>query len=89
MFAFKSPTLIRLGQWAGSLAAMPRPLAISPCLRECRWSGTEETLGGERLYACASCGSEWVRSEAWTPADWTGTVPDAVQRERERDRGRG
>jgi hypothetical protein len=67
---------------------MTRPLEIAACRSVCSWDATGERLDGEALFACAGCGSEWVPSEPWTPIDWTGTVPDAVQRERER-RGRG
>lgn len=62
----------------------PRPLAATGCLRECSWSATDDTLGGERLFACAGCGSEWVRSQEWTPVDWQGEVPEAVRAERRR-----
>ncbi len=66
----------------------PRPLTIAGCRSECAWAATGERLGGEDLFACAGCGSEWVASEPWTPIDWTGVVPESVQRERGR-RGRG
>ncbi|HEX5988236.1 MAG TPA: hypothetical protein VFY86_17050 [Nocardioides sp.] len=66
----------------------PRPLTIAGCRSECAWAATGERLGEEALFACAGCGSEWVASEPWTPIDWTGVVPEPVQRERER-RGRG
>lgn len=56
-----------------------RDLAISACRSECAWHDTGELLAGERLFACAGCGSEWVPSEPWTPIDWTGSVPTAVQ----------
>jgi hypothetical protein len=65
-----------------------RPLEIAGCRSLCSWQATPGTLGGERLFACAGCGSEWVASEPWTPIDWTGQVPDAVQEAR-RTRGRG
>jgi hypothetical protein len=65
-----------------------RPLEIAGCRSLCSWSATGERLGGEPLFACAGCGSEWVVSEPWTPVDWTGQVPDAVQEAR-RTRGRG
>lgn len=69
------------------VGAMSRPLRISGCRQACRWAPTAETLDEERLFACGGCGSEWVASEAWTPVDWTGAVPDAVQAERRRGRG--
>jgi hypothetical protein len=65
-----------------------RPLEIAGCRQECSWAATGARLAGERLFACAGCGSEWVVTEPWTPVDWTGVVPEAVQDER-RTRGRG
>ncbi len=70
------------------MTPVSRPLRISPCRRECSWAARDELLDGLPVFACGSCGSEWVASEPWTPADWTGAVPEAVQRER-RLRGRG
>jgi hypothetical protein len=64
----------------------PRDLQIAPCRSECAWSESEHRLGDERLFACDACGTEWVPSEAWTPVDWAGVVPEAVQRERDRQR---
>lgn len=61
---------------------MSRPLRVSSCESRCAWSDTGDTLVGERLFACAGCGSEWVASQAWTPVDWSGAVPEPVQRER-------
>ena len=57
---------------------MSRPLEIAACRRLCSWHDTGELLDGEALFACEGCGSEWVPSQPWTPADWTGQVPDAV-----------
>jgi hypothetical protein len=68
---------------AGTVRRVSRPLRISPCRRECSWAAQAEVRDGLPVFACASCGSEWVASEPWTPADWTGAVPEAVQRERE------
>ena len=67
---------------------MSRPLRIAGCQALCAWHDTAEKLGGERLFACAGCGSEWVPSEPWTPVEHTGEVPQAVQDER-RTRGFG
>jgi hypothetical protein len=63
-------------------------LEIHACRAECAWLARDELLDGLPLFACAGCGSEWVASEPWTPADRYGCVPVAVQRERER-LGRG
>ena len=61
-----------------------RPLAIAGCLSECAWSATGDRLGADPLFACSACGSEWVRSEEWTPIDWMGEVPETVVVERAR-----
>ncbi len=60
-----------------------RQLQVWPCQSSCRWQVTDdgwldaaaETL---RLFRCAGCGSEWVRTEGWTPVDADGQVPPAV-----------
>jgi hypothetical protein len=59
-------------------------LAMHPCQSRCAWSATEEQRDGSNVFACAGCGSEWVASERWTPADHTGAVPPAVLQERRR-----
>jgi hypothetical protein len=61
-----------------------RELVISPGQARCSWSTSGERLGEDLLFACSACGSEWVASEAWTPVDWQGVVPEAVQAERAR-----
>jgi hypothetical protein len=65
-----------------------RPLEICACRAECDWVARDEALEGLPLFACTGCGSEWVASEPWTPADRDGVVPEAVQVERRR-LGRG
>ena len=70
------------------MAPVSRPLEIRACRAECAWAARDEMLDGLPLFACTGCGSEWVASEPWTPADRDGVVPEAVQRERGR-RGRG
>ncbi len=57
---------------------------MSDCRRECEWLTTGERLGHEPLFVCDGCGSEWVRTESWTPIDWMGEVPQAVVAERAR-----
>lgn len=68
------------------MTAPDRALALADCLRECSWAPTGERLRGDPLFACAGCGAEWVRGEAWTPIDWMGEVPDTVVEERARTR---
>jgi len=68
----------------------PRPLEAQPCQSVCVWQPTGETWpgpdGGLRVFDCLGCGSEWVRTEAWTPIDAGGAVPQAVAQERARER---
>lgn len=66
---------------------MTSRLEIAACRRLCQWEPTDDALDGEPLFSCAGCGSEWVRSEPWTPIDCNGLVPDAVQAERRRGGG--
>ncbi|WP_411284452.1 hypothetical protein [Lapillicoccus sp.] len=61
-----------------------RPLTVSGCRSECAWSATGDVLGGDPVFDCSACGSEWVRSEPWTPIDAQGEVPDSVLAERRR-----
>jgi hypothetical protein len=49
------------------------PLAIHPCRQQCCWRPTSRQREGEPLFACTSCGSEWVPSQPWTPVDQDGT----------------
>ena len=74
---------------AGYLRRMSRPLKIAACRSVCAWDPSGERLDGEPLFACSGCGSEWVPSEPWTPIDWTGQVPERVQRAVRERRGRG
>lgn len=58
------------------------PLAVHPCQGVCAWS-VVPSAAAEPLprFACSGCGSEWVRTEAWTPIGSDGVVPEAVRRE--------
>jgi hypothetical protein len=56
-------------------------LEVAPCRSLCSWAATGEVRAGMPLFACAGCGSEWVRSQPWTPADADGEVPGEVARE--------
>ena len=61
-------------------------LVISPCLALCAWQDAApapQTLEDLPLLTCQGCGSQWIRSEPWTPRDADGSVPPAVRRERE------
>ncbi len=64
-----------------------RPLEIQPCRSVCTWAPAGDTLGALPLFRCGGCGSEWVRSQAWTPIGADGIVPADVAAEAAR-RGR-
>ncbi len=64
-----------------------RPLEAWPCRSICVWSADDEVLTDAehdrlRLFSCRGCGSEWVRTEPWTPIDADGVVPAAIAAER-------
>lgn len=59
------------------------PLAVHPCRDLCTWrpathARTCEIRDGLPLFRCRGCGSEWIRTEGWTPADADGRVPAGV-----------
>jgi hypothetical protein len=56
-------------------------LASYACQQVCEWSTTGARRDGLPLFVCAGCGSEWVRTEAWTPARADGTVAADVAAE--------
>ncbi|SHG07810.1 hypothetical protein [Streptoalloteichus hindustanus] len=56
-------------------------LAVHPCRSLCSWHRTRAELDGLPVVACRGCGSQWVRTEPWTPIDSTGRIPDVVRAE--------
>lgn len=58
-------------------------LALYPCRKLCNWVPTAPAPDAA-LFACTGCGSEWTRSEAWSPSQADGTVPVGVHEERQR-----
>jgi len=56
-------------------------LAANPCLLVCDWTATGVLRDGLPLFSCSGCGSEWVRTQAWTPARADGTVAPEVAAE--------
>jgi hypothetical protein len=63
----------------------PSPaLARYPCRVQCCWRPTEAVRAGEQVFACTSCGSEWVRSEPWAPVDVDGSRHPALLAELDR-----
>jgi hypothetical protein len=66
-----------------------RPVQAWPCQSVCVWEWTGVTWNDGvyddlRVFACRGCGSEWVRTEPWTPIDSGGDVPPEVDVERRR-----
>jgi hypothetical protein len=72
------------------MTPLPPPARLvetHPCQRICVWRPTGDVWLDARsqplrVFACAGCGSEWVRTEGWTPADANGVVPPEVAAER-------
>ena len=62
-------------------------LAANPCLRVCDWAPTGTMHDALALFECSGCGSQWVRSQAWTPARADGTVAPSVAAEAARRGG--
>jgi hypothetical protein len=56
-------------------------LATHPCRSLCEWHPTAASIGELPVLACRGCGTQWVRSEPWTPIDADGRIPDAVRAE--------
>ncbi|MBA3233377.1 MAG: hypothetical protein H0T17_05465 [Propionibacteriales bacterium] len=65
----------------------PRTVEAWPCRSICVWAATGEVWSDDthrdlRVFACQGCGSEWVRTEPWTPVDADGVVPEEIRTER-------
>jgi hypothetical protein len=64
-----------------------RALATWPCQSICVWERIGEVQVPDDgpqpavVFECRGCGSEWLRSEGWTPVDADGLVPVAVAAE--------
>ncbi len=56
-------------------------LKSAPCQDKCNWGPTDEVYEDKPLFACGSCGSQWVRTESWTPKQLDGSVPPGVKEE--------
>ncbi len=65
------------------------PLVIAPCRSLCDWDAVPSPYDGQRLFACRGCGSQWDRSQVWTPMQADGTVPEQVRVERSGGPGNG
>jgi hypothetical protein len=55
------------------------PLVSQPCRSLCWWAPTGGEHEDQPLFACAGCGSQWVRGEPWAPRQADGTWPDGVR----------
>ena len=62
-------------------------LTVSPCRRLCSWGPTRATYDGLPLFACGGCGSQWVRTEPWSPRQADGSWPPGVREELEQRAG--
>ena len=56
-------------------------LVARPCRSLCSWHPTPVRRAGLPVLACRGCGSQWVRSEPWTPIDHDGRIPPEVRAE--------
>jgi len=56
-------------------------IVSQPCRSLCCWAITDVEHERQPLFACAGCGSQWVRSEPWAPRQLDGTWPDGVRGE--------
>ncbi|MCW2665533.1 MAG: hypothetical protein JWN57_495 [Frankiales bacterium] len=57
------------------------PLTVSPCQTLCDWRRTRACREGLPLFACTGCGSQWVRTQPWSPRQADGSWPDGVREE--------
>lgn len=54
-------------------------LISAPCRSLCWWADTGTEHAGLPMFACAGCGSQWVRTEPWAPRQADGRWPDGVR----------
>jgi hypothetical protein len=73
------------GQRSGQTCRV-RALEVQPCRSVCTWAPSGELLEGLPLFVCGGCGSEWVRTQAWTPIGADGVVSAEVAEEAARRR---
>ena len=66
---------------------MTGPLAQYACQDACHWQPDPTSAGALPRFACSGCGSQWDRTQLWTPIDRDGSVPAAVRREVARAEG--
>ena len=57
-------------------------LEAHPCQGMCAWGqAVDRPAQPWPVFACSGCGSEWARTESWTPIGHDGQVPEAVRHE--------
>ena len=71
----------------GDDGGVTEPLAQYACQDACQWQPDAAAAARPRRFACTGCGSQWDRSQLWTPIDRDGTVPASVREEIERAAG--
>jgi hypothetical protein len=54
-------------------------LTTHPCRSLCQWAATGGVHDGLPLFACAGCGTEWVRTQPWSPRQADGSWPPGVR----------
>ena len=72
----------RCGWCAVTLAGMDHELAEHPCQARCAWTANGRYVDAAPVFSCAGCGSEWARTQAWTPIDANGFINPLILAER-------
>jgi hypothetical protein len=70
-----TPQVVRL---AGHDVSVSQPLVQFACQDACHWLADADDAGPLRRLVCTGCGSQWDRSQAWTPVDRDGSLPAAL-----------
>jgi hypothetical protein len=52
-----------------------------PCRAKCSWSRQHRPTIALPIFRCSGCGSQWARTERWTPRNADGTITAEVQQE--------
>ena len=56
-------------------------LAQNPCRARCAWLPQPRSRSALPVFHCSGCGSQWSRTQSWTPMDADGTVSAEVRAE--------
>lgn len=57
---------------------MTRELKSGDCQAKCDWHPTGDQIDSLDVFACSSCGQEWISSEGWTPRNMDGKMTPEV-----------